>query len=475
MSSIYYQLRERYALRSWADVPCGLADRETGNVLSFPAESFAVLKQCTGSNSSESSCFQGQQKQILSGLLSAGYVDAYTTPPPPLSDYSAYRRYPVRFIRQVHWSITGNCNYRCRHCYMSASACQEKDAPFDEIKKVICQLEECGIMNVSLSGGEALIRSDFWQIIDELIARQITVRAIYSNGFLINKDFIEHIRTRKIHPVIVLSFDGVNGAHDWLRGVGNATEHFLRAVRLIRENGLTYEAEYCLHRGNACQLRESIRFLAEEGCSKVKVNLLLDRGEGANIPEYCPDTGEAYDCFLEYLPQYYEDGAPAPILLRSLFMSVGKDGYLIPGCRFTEDIDPSEYCVCGHASTVMYISASGRVMPCIALDCVQALSCAFNSVYDKPLNQILEGSFYSRILNTRLSDYYKENPECEECEYRFRCAGGCRARASIGNSSDNFLTKDRENCLLFQGGYYSRVKQLMENLGIKEKCYVGKV
>lgn len=472
---MYYQIRDRYALRSWTDVPFGLADRETGNVFSFPAETFAVLEKCTGGPDSEFIFFQGRQQQILSRLLAAGYVNAYTTPPPVLSDYSAYRKYPVRFIRQVHWSITGNCNYRCRHCYMSAAACQEKDVPFEEIKKAICQLEECGIMNVSLSGGEALVRSDFWEIIDELLARQITVRAVYSNGFLINKDFIDHIKARNLHPAIVLSFDGVNGAHDWLRGSSSATEHFLRAVRLIRENGLTYEVELCLHRGNSSQLRESIRFLADEGCSRVKVNLLLDQGEGANIREYCLDTAEAYDRFLEYLPQYYEDKAPVPILLRSLFMSVGKDGFLVPGCRYDENTDPSEVCVCGHASTVMYISAYGRVLPCIALDCVKDYSCSFDSVYEKSLKEILENSFYSRILDTRLSDYLDENPECAECEYRLRCAGGCRARAAIESSSDSFLTKDSENCLLFRGGYYDKVKKLMDNLGIKDKQYVGKV
>ena len=31
-----------------------------------------------------------------------------------------YKLYPARYIRTAHWSITGHCNYRCKHCYMSA-------------------------------------------------------------------------------------------------------------------------------------------------------------------------------------------------------------------------------------------------------------------------------------------------------------------------------------------------------------------
>ena len=34
---------------------------------------------------------------------------------PPASDAAQNR-----FVRTAHWSITGKCNYRCRHCYMSA-------------------------------------------------------------------------------------------------------------------------------------------------------------------------------------------------------------------------------------------------------------------------------------------------------------------------------------------------------------------
>lgn len=471
---MYYRIRDRYALRSWTNVPFGLSDRETGNILSFPAAMYAVLEKCTGTEPEEMVAFTPEQRDVLTRLILAGIVETVGIPQ-PLTAFSAHRKYANRMIRQVHWSLTGNCNYRCRHCYMSAGRQAESDVPFNTVRAVIRQMEECGIMNVSLSGGEALVRPDFWQIVDELISRQIAVRAIYTNGFLVNSEFMNELRKRQLTPKIGLSFDGVGGAHDWLRGISGASEHFARAVRLIRENGLSFETEFCLHRGNTDGLRESVRYLAEEGSECVKVNLLLDRGEGENIRDCCLTVKEAYDRFLEYLPQYYEDGAPVPVVLRSLFMSVGKDGYRIPGCRPAADQDPAEISVCGHASSVMYISVSGRVMPCVALDCIGEPAALFDSVYDTPLKTILDGSFYTRFLETRLSEVFDANPECMKCEYRSRCNGGCRARAMIKGQSGNWLAPDEENCLLFRGGYEKRVRELMIRLGIREKPYVGKV
>ena len=449
-------------------MPYCVADLETGNVLSFPRASYELLERCTGDEELRPCGLTEKQLRILQQLCEAGITEASEQPQPRLCENAAYKKYDSRFIRQVHWLITGRCNYQCRHCYMAAAKCTDEDLPTETMKEIIRQMEECGIMNVSLSGGEALTRKDFWEIADELAAHHITIRAIYSNGYLINEDFFENIRQRGLRPVISLSFDGINGAHDWLRGMSNATAHFLKATRLIRENGLDFEVEFCAHRGNIGEMRDTVKFLAGEGCGKVKVNLLLDEGEGKGIAAYCLGLKEAYDSFLRYIPQYYEDGAPLPINLRSLFMADEKGSYHVPGCRSAGAFDPSAYCICSHARTVTVITADGRVMPCIALDCAGDAA-SYGSITETPLKTLLEDSAYAKILNTRLDAYFKANPECGECEYRYKCAGGCRAQAMIYNGKKDLLAKDEETCLLYQGGYYDKLRKMMHELGIEEK------
>lgn len=465
---MYYKLRDKYLLRGWADVPYCVADLETGNVLSFPRASYELLERCTGDEGLNHYDLTEKQLGILQQLCAAGITDASALPQPPLCENAKYKKYESRFIRQAHWLITGKCNYLCRHCYMAAAKCTDEDLPLETMKEIIRQMEECGILNVSISGGEALVRKDFWQIADELAARHITIRAIYSNGCLINEDFFENIRQRGIRPVISLSFDGINGAHDWLRGINNATAHFMKATRLIRENGLDYEAEFCAHRGNIDLLRDTVNFLAGEGCKRLKVNLLLGEGEGKAISGYCLSVKEAYDSFLRYIPQYYEDGEPLPIMLRSFFSTDEKGSYHVPGCRAAAAFDPSAYSICSHARTVTVITATGRVMPCVALDCAGDAT-SYGSITETPLKSLLEGSAYAKILNTRLDVYFEANPECSVCEYRYKCAGGCRAQAMIYNGKNDFLAKDEETCLLYKGGYYDKLRNMMLELGIEEK------
>ncbi|WP_289466325.1 radical SAM protein, partial [Klebsiella pneumoniae] len=72
----------------------------------------------------------------------------------------------ARYIRTAHWSITGRCNYRCKHCYMSAPDAKLGELSHETIMSIVQQLIDCGIYQVSLTGGEPLVRKDFMEIVD---------------------------------------------------------------------------------------------------------------------------------------------------------------------------------------------------------------------------------------------------------------------------------------------------------------------
>ena len=134
-----------------------------------------------------------------------------------------YHAYPARYRKNAHFSITGQCNLRCRHCFMSAPHAKHGSPGHDEIMDVIDQLAECGVFSVGITGGEPLIREDFLEIIDALIAREIAVATIYTNGWLVDEKLLDALEERKLHPSFQLSFDGV-GWHDFLRGIPGAEE-----------------------------------------------------------------------------------------------------------------------------------------------------------------------------------------------------------------------------------------------------------
>jgi len=52
--------------------------------------------------------------------MKAGLLEQSPEPLPPLASFQRYQVYPSRFLKDAHWSITGKCNFQCRHCLVSA-------------------------------------------------------------------------------------------------------------------------------------------------------------------------------------------------------------------------------------------------------------------------------------------------------------------------------------------------------------------
>ncbi len=56
-----------------------------------------------------------------------------------LSPEQEYKVYPAKYKRQAHWSITGECNLKCRHCFMSAPHAKHGAPTHDEIINIADQ------------------------------------------------------------------------------------------------------------------------------------------------------------------------------------------------------------------------------------------------------------------------------------------------------------------------------------------------
>lgn len=68
------------------------------------------------------------------------------------------------------------------------------------------QMAECGVLRVDLTGGEAFVRKDFWQLIEKILSYQMVIGAVYSNGWLLNEEVLEAFKHRGIKPHFPLVF-----------------------------------------------------------------------------------------------------------------------------------------------------------------------------------------------------------------------------------------------------------------------------
>lgn len=107
----------------------------------------------------------------------------------------------------------------------------------------------------------------------------------------------------------------------------------------------------------------------------------------------------------------------------------------------------------------------------------------FPNIRETSLADALRDSYYMGFIDTRLRDCFAHNPGCAVCEYRNRCAGGCRGRVagrredatstscrpadtsvSVRVAEDDLLARDEDACAFFRQGWYNKVTRLKEKI-----------
>ena len=459
---MFYKLSEDFLLRGWQKLPYALVHKPSSMPTFIKAIEMEALQLCNGEIDLSLPLIKQEIRDMLPKIVERGIIRPCERGD-KIADEQKYRLYPSRFIRTAHWSITGNCNYRCKHCYMSAPDAKFGELSHEEAMSIAQQIVDCGIREVSLTGGEPLVRRDFLEIVDKLLEGGVHITTIYSNGLLVTDQLLDALEARGIHPEFNMSFDGVDGWHDWLRGIDGAGKIAADAFKRCRDRGFPTGAEMCLHRQNVHLLRETVNFLASVGCKSLKTNPISnvgawkEHGYGEAIT-----LDELYQTYLDYLPHYYEDGMPLRLQLGGFFAASPShpDTYSIPLAKNCSD--PSKACVCGHARMVMYISAEGRTLPCMALSGMD-IQHEFPLISELGLAECLNHSRYMDLLDTRASTVLAHNEKCRTCPHASSCLGGCRA-AALETSPTDILSIDLAACKLFCDNWPERIHALIQSI-----------
>ena len=455
-----YILEDRYRLRGWYKLPTGVFDKYKKEAVFLSKDEYTVLLKCDGAHDFDMDSIDEKEKKILSIFKNEG-----TIRPAMFGDFlkddQMYTVYPARYRRSVHWSITGACNLKCRHCFMSAPNAKHGVPSHEEIINTIDQLAECGIFQVGITGGEPLIREDFYDILDALCEREIGVNVIYTNGWLVDENLLDELDKRKMHPSFQLSYDGI-GFHDWLRGVPGAEERTVRALKLLQERDYRVSVSMCIHKKNCHTIRDSINFLASLGVTSMKCSIMMELGEWTNpeLNDIKLTKADEIDIFERYIPQYFEDNAPVSIMLDGVFMySPGELEWRIHYERRLSEEDAKHSSSCGVITKNLYIGADGIVSPCMGMaDC--AFAEHFPNLKDIPLKDILRDSEFVDLCYVTVGDVRDHNPECRKCRFVDICAGGCRN--SVLMQGNDYLGIDKELCNFFENGWNERIRKAAE-------------
>ncbi|MBN2340414.1 MAG: radical SAM protein [Deltaproteobacteria bacterium] len=146
------------------------------------------------------------------------------------SDKREEYSYQRPFILELE--ITRRCNLQCVHCYAeSENKTFENELTFDEITEILTSARNIGIPELSLTGGEVMMRPDFLRIIDAGFRHGFDVRFV-TNVTLLNDGLFTELTRRPI-KLITVSLDAMNSdTHEAIRGKSSHTPAIDGILRL---------------------------------------------------------------------------------------------------------------------------------------------------------------------------------------------------------------------------------------------------
>jgi radical SAM protein with 4Fe4S-binding SPASM domain len=333
--------------------------------------------------------------------------------------------------------------------------------PLDRCLHIARELASCGIKQVDLTGGEPLMRADIEEIVKSLTAYQIDIGTLFTNAALLTEKTLDIFERYNQHPVVQVSYDG-KGHHDWMRGISGAEQTVIDAFRLLTERKFTVVAAMCIHKENRDCLRDTVNFLASIGIDDLRVNAPQLLGMWRTYSEeYALTEEEVWETYRAYIGHFYEDGMPVTLSLDGYFhCPKGSTDYKIRYLRgFQPDTDWGKTYYCGSMQSHIYITAEGRILPCMAFADTK-LNEKFPLITENSLGDITREGFWKDIADTRIMNLLERNPECAECEYLHDCGGGCLAQNMT--QEGDFLIPDSRICYFFKNVGADAVKQIAD-------------
>ena len=322
MSGRHAVLAPDWQLRGYTDVPAMLVDRRTGEAVALSSAGSYVARSCDGRAEFTSPFFLPRHTATLDLMLEKGMaVDGPKGT--PLDPRQRLRTAPNRHPRPVSWFVTGRCNQRCRHCCMDAPAARYGELPTAQMLRILDQFERANVQRVHLTGGEALLHADIWELIAELTARRIGLHQISANGMLLDDAVLARLRDLGVDPIVHLSFDGV-GTHDLMRGLRAAEDLALATIRRSVTAGFGTAVTSSLDAETRDGILRTFEVLVDAGVRTWHVNVPMavgcwkDSATGLPLAE-CADVSEA-------LPRRWPAGdRPCAVTLCTMFSGAPRD------------------------------------------------------------------------------------------------------------------------------------------------------
>ena len=278
----------------------------------------------------------------------------------------------------VNLELTARCNLDCVHCYHIPDNGQEMDSA--EVIGLLDDLAGMGTMELTITGGEPLIRNDIEKIIVHAVESAGFSVKLFSNLTLLEPAIADTFSSIPLNSVETTLLGPNAGIHDTLTGVQGSFNATVDALGLLKNKGVRVSAKTVLMKPNVKHLDDMYRLAHKLGIS------------------FRHDDS----VFVE------SDCGRRPLALQI------PDFEVIRTRKIKGDDERYYPSSCNAGRSVMSISPDGKVYPC------GAFQYEAGSIRVTPLETI----WYEAPLMKKFRSFVDEDyTVCSDCRYCVRCQG----------------------------------------------------
>jgi radical SAM protein with 4Fe4S-binding SPASM domain len=354
-------------------------------------------------------------KSIISGLI----------------DFGVNRPLQVHAPFLVVWNFTYKCNLKCKHCYLNADNIPRMELSTEDAIKVVDQLADFGVTSLAFSGGEPLMRKDFFKVARHAVDAGLYV-SLATNGTLINKENARKLRENGVHYVEV-SLDGANAkTHDYFRGKSGAFDLTMQGLKNCLKEEICTCIAVTATKNNLKEIPAVLEMAENMGIDRFTLFNFVPVGRGKDIIAADPSPQEREDLLIFLNKKLSEKHKVAilsttPQLARVALQSKSstKDDIIMPlahmaATKVSKRVKALADFIggCGAGRFYCAISPEGNVQPCVFLPITVG-----NLKTEK-----FEDIWFNSPVFKDLRDRENLKGRCGRCEFKYVC-GGCRARA----------------------------------------------
>ena len=358
-----------------------ILNRTNRQWLKVSKECYDILIKCSGKYSVQeimAMLADDEDRDYLKSVLAA------------LSEMKLLGKSPIRKLHDVSFAISNRCNLKCKHCMVNADSCDEKEFfTTEEIKQALKKIIAAKPENITVTGGEPLVRKDFLEIIMYLRENFDGTIGLMTNATLLN---------RKNVDVIVSCVNNISISLD---GANEETVSLIRGANVFK------------------QVLDAIDLLHEKEFKDISISMVVTADNDLYVDEFF-ELCKKYECkpMLRALSLSGQAEKNKELLTKQ---QLGKQRINTHKGKEKEKPLKKDFyaCSCDAGATTLTVESNGEIFPCNLF--VEPQYCLGNISEVDDLEELLQKNpkkFISNCLQEFEPDII---PECKNCDISYFC------------------------------------------------------